>query len=45
MLACCGQGRVRFGSPALLANLMLGLPAVSSNPPPPVMVFLQNQSG
>lgn len=41
MLACCAQGRVRFGSAALLANAMVGLPVVSSNPPPPIMVFLQ----
>lgn len=45
MLAWCGQGGVRFGSPALLAKPMLGLPVVSSNAAPPVVVFLQHQSG
>lgn len=42
-LACCGQGRVGPGSPSPLASRLAGLPVVSSNPPPPLMVFLQQQ--
>lgn len=45
MLACFEQGRVRTRSPALLANMMEGVPVVSSNTPPPIMVFPQQQSG
>lgn len=45
MLACFEQGRVRIGSPALLAHMMVGVPVISSNTPPPVMVFPQQHSG
>lgn len=45
MLACLEQGRVRIGSPALLAHMMVGVPVISSNTPPPVMVFPQQHSG
>lgn len=42
-LLWAGQGRVGLGSPSPLASRLAGLPVVSSNPPPPLMVFLQQQ--